>query len=115
MFIGHVVFLFFPELSAYTISEFGGVLFGESFKKFLVEFLYPVYPLFNNSLSYICDDFPHFAFQLCHFHSEVLTFILSCMSIFAIMSFFERSSAPQYYKNCLDTFFLYFDGFIIPA
>lgn len=54
---------FFSELSAYIICEFGRmVLLLKSFKTFLVEFLYL---LFNNSLSYIYDSFPHFAFQLC--------------------------------------------------
>lgn len=89
-----VVFLFFWSVRLYYFWILWGNACG-IFWTFLVEFPYLLYPLLNNSLSYICNNFPHFTFKLCHFHSEVLTFILSCMSVFATMSFFERSSALQ--------------------
>lgn len=62
---------------------------------FLVEFIcftHILITVINETDFFICLSI------LFHFHSEVLTFILSCMSIFAIMSLFKRFLHPNIIK-----------------
>lgn len=92
--IGHLFCFVFWIICLYYLWISGGGILCRFFFSSFICFIYILI-----TFCHICDRLAHFAFNIVLFPFKILILILPHMSIFLIMSFFERSSVLQCYKK----------------